>query len=444
MKTPICDFVNEYAKSAAARLHMPGHKGKAFVGAESLDITEIGGADVLYSGDGIIAESQKNASALFGTAKTLYSTEGSSLCIRAMLKLATESRGGERPWILAARNAHKAFLSACALLDIDVEWMYPKDRKSLLCCRIDAPCAERGIKARKTKPAAVYVTSPDYLGNTCDVGELARVCHENGVILIVDNAHGAYLNFLPTNRHPIALGADMCCDSAHKTLPVLTGGAYLHISKNAPAHLADGAEQAMQLFASTSPSYLILQSLDMANAYLDGGYRQSLAATCRRAEALKQRFAFAGYELAGDEPLKLTVAPKSRGYTGYGIADILLQNGVVCEFADPDFCVMMLTPELAENDVQRVETALLDIPARDPICEKPPIPRQSQAAMSIRQAMLSSSTEADASHSCGAVLATPCVSCPPAIPVLMPGEIIDGAAIKCFEYYGIDRVRVIK
>ena len=91
MKTPIADFVSEYASKQISRLHMPGHKGKSFLGAELRDITEVEGADVLYMSNGIIAESQNNASTLFGTKKTLYSTEGSSLCIRAMIQLAVLS-----------------------------------------------------------------------------------------------------------------------------------------------------------------------------------------------------------------------------------------------------------------------------------------------------------------------------------------------------------------
>ena len=89
MNTPIYDFVKKYAESECARFHMPGHKGKSFLGCESLDITEIAGADVLYSAKGIIKESEENASRLFGTERTLYSTEGSSLAIRAMLYLAS-------------------------------------------------------------------------------------------------------------------------------------------------------------------------------------------------------------------------------------------------------------------------------------------------------------------------------------------------------------------
>ena len=111
MTTPIADFVRAYAASGGVRLHMPGHKGRSFLGCEALDITEVAGADSLYEASGIIAESEENAAALFGAARTFYATEGSSQCIRAMLALAAwNAPAGSRPTILAARNIHKAFL----------------------------------------------------------------------------------------------------------------------------------------------------------------------------------------------------------------------------------------------------------------------------------------------------------------------------------------------
>ena len=124
MTTPIVDFVRSYAKSGTSRLHMPGHKGQKLLGFEDADITEIKGADELYEAEGIIAESEANATKLFGTAHTYYSTEGSSQCIRAMLCLALQAApAGQRPVLLAARNAHKALLYAAALLDFDIQWL---------------------------------------------------------------------------------------------------------------------------------------------------------------------------------------------------------------------------------------------------------------------------------------------------------------------------------
>ena len=331
MNTPICDFVRSYADSRQLRFHMPGHKGIGTLGVEHLDITEIDGADVLYRADGIIKESEANASRLFGTALTKYSTEGSSLSIRAMLYLTVlyAKSIGQEPRILAGRNAHHTFMTAAALLDLQVDWLYPENWESLVSCKITAEYLDR-VLDHPDKPVAVYITSPDYLGNVADIAELGAVCHRHGVLLLVDNAHGAYLNFLPENRHPIALGADICCDSAHKTLPVLTGGGYLHVSEQAPALFCQQAEKALSLFASTSPSYLIMQSLDAANRYLAEGYAERLADFVQMVDQLKRSLFEIGYELLGDEPLKVTIAPKSFGYTGEDLAKILLDRDIVC------------------------------------------------------------------------------------------------------------------
>ncbi len=441
MKTPICDFVREYAESKSLRLHMPGHKGKGEIGCEAFDITEISGADVLYSADGIIKESQLNAAELFGTAGTFYSTEGSSLAIRAMLYLAA-THGGKAPIIAAARNVHKTFVTGCALLGIDVDWLYPENKSSLLSCSITPTQLDRYLVTHD--PIAVYITSPDYLGNISDITALAEVCHRHGTLLLVDNAHGAYLNFLHESRHPIALGADICCDSAHKTLPVLTGGAYLHISKNAPAELYGQAMNALSMFASTSPSYLILQSLDRVNKYLSDGYKEILNDFVKQVRDLKKFLSAIGYKLTGDEELKLTVEAKTFGYSGEALGKLLSENGIICEFSDPDYLVLMLTPEIGIKGLAQIKKAFENIPIREPIHLSPPLPLNAEKRMTPRQAMLSQSVEINIEDSLGRVLAAANVSCPPAIPILISGEVIDERAIECFKYYGIDKCRVVE
>ena len=304
MNTPICDFLKKYSDNNSLRLHMPGHKGFGFLGVEQFDITEIDGADVLYNGNGIIAESEKNASQIFGTKKTLYSTEGSSLSIRAMLYLTMlyAKTKNEKPLILAMRNAHKSFMNAIAMLDIDVKWIYPSQNESLLSCIVTPKDLEQTIKTLKTKPTALYVTSPDYLGNIADIGSFSKICKKYDILLIVDNAHGAYLAFNSPSNHPIHLGADMTCDSAHKTLPVLTGGGYLHIAKSTPDVLANNAETAMQIFASTSPSYLIMASLDNFNGNYEK-YKQNIDSFENRIFNLKKELTEHGFNLIGDEIL---------------------------------------------------------------------------------------------------------------------------------------------
>ena len=296
MTTPIVDFVRSYAQSGTARLHMPGHKGQSLLGFEPLDITEICGADELYAPEGIIAESEANATRLFGTAHSYYSTEGSSQCIRAMLFLALQGapQNGKRPVLLAARNAHKALLYAAALLDFDIQWLWPapQDAGALCSCPVSAAKltgALQGLAQQGKRPFGVYITSPDYLGGVQDIAALAEVCKDFGVPLLVDNAHGAYLRFLPQGgQHPIALGAAMCCDSGHKTLPVVTGGAYLHLGKNAPIQDEAAVRNALALFGSTSPSYLILQSLDKCNQVLSEGYPLRLLQCCGHLTRLRR------------------------------------------------------------------------------------------------------------------------------------------------------------
>ncbi|MBQ6893166.1 MAG: aminotransferase class V-fold PLP-dependent enzyme [Clostridia bacterium] len=436
MNTPIFDFVKEYAKSGSVRLHMPGHKGASILGCEALDITEIDGADSLYEASGIIKESENNASLLFGC-DTFYSTEGSSQCIRAMLYLALlqAKKAKKKPLVLASRNAHKVLLSAAAMLDFDIEWLHGGD--TYLSCDIGAKDVESAIL--RYSPAAVYLTSPDYLGNTLDIEKISEVCKKHNVLLLVDNAHGAYLRFLENSQFPTDLGADMCCSSAHKTLPVLTGGAYLHI---ADSGISENAKNALALFGSTSPSYLILQSLDLANKYIDNGYKEKLCMFANEVRRLKDALIKSGYRLIGNEPLKIAVAAKEYGYCGSELAAILKEKGFVCEFCDNDFTVLMLTPE--NGGINEIKAAMLAIPKRKPLYSAPPVFHKCERIMSVREAAFAENETVNICDALGRVLAVSTVGCPPAVPIVMCGERIDEKAIECFKYYGITKCIVVK
>ncbi|MEE1200034.1 MAG: aminotransferase class V-fold PLP-dependent enzyme [Christensenellales bacterium] len=441
MNTPICDFVRRYAQRNALRMHMPGHKGIGALGIESLDITEIEGADSLYEADGIIRQSEANASVLFGC-QTYYSTEGASHCIRAMLHLALlyGKARGRTATILAGRNAHKAFVSAAALLDASICWLYGCHSGSYLSCLIELPTLESLLI--RERPAAVYLTSPDYLGNLTDLPDIAECCHRHGALLIVDNAHGAYLRFLSPSLHPMDLGADMACSSAHKTLPVLTGGAYLHLSEALEGEFRGQIRQAMALFGSTSPSYLILQSLDAANPVL-AEYPALLAEFIPEITALKRRLTEAGYLLTGDEPMKLTLVCPPLGYTGPELARLLQQHGIFCEYSDPDFLVLMPAPPNGTEGLRRLERILLQLERRKALPMNPPLPSPCVRAMEIRQALLCASQTVPAAQSEGRILAAPSVGCPPAVPIVVSGEIIDANAVRCFSYYGICHCEVV-
>lgn len=443
MNTPICDFVRQYNEEKSIRMHMPGHKGSSFLGFEHLDITEFDGADDLYHASGIIKQSEDNATKIFGF-PTYYSTEGASQCIRAMLYLVllNAKKNGQKPVIAAGRNAHKAFVSAAALLDFDIVWLYPKTAESYLSCNITPNGLEAFLERAEEKPVAVYLTSPDYLGKTADIEGLSQVCRKHGVLLVVDNAHGAYLKFLEKSRHPIDLGAHLCCDSAHKTVPVVTGGAYIHISNELCDFSREDVKNALALFGSTSPSYLILQSLDKCNSYLES-YKQKLKEFLPVIAQVKATLEEKGFCFYGDEPMKLTVCAKEYGYTGNELADILKLNNIFCEFSDPDYLVLMPTPETKDTELQKIADVLTSIPRKKAISILPPQFVRVEKKMSVREAALSPSEILPIEECEGRVLSAVTVGCPPAVPIIICGEKITKEVVDCFRYYGITECSVV-
>jgi arginine/lysine/ornithine decarboxylase len=444
MNTPICDFVRDYAARRPVRMHMPGHKGNAGIGPEALDLTEIDGADELYRSRGIIRESEINAASLFGAARTVYSAEGSSLCIRAMLYLALLTAGekGIPGRLLAGRNAHRTLMSAAALLDLEIDWLMPAEGESLLSCTVTAEDLEQKLKNRAYM--AVYLTSPDYLGSRPDLQAAAEICRRYGVPLLVDNAHGAYLKFLEPDGHPVSLGAAACCDSAHKTLSCLTGAAYLHLGASAPDSWSERAEQAMAMFASTSPSWLILQSLDRMNRELAGTWPDRLKAAAARMEGIKKALRVEGWKLIGSEPMKLTLNAAAYGYTGFELREILSRKNVVCEYADRDYLVLMASAETTETDWRCLEQALSGLPGRAPLAGELPALPVPERVLSIREAMLLPQETLPVGKTMGRIFADAAVSCPPAVPVVVAGERITKEAASWMEYCGISECQAVR
>ena len=441
MKTPIVSFLKSYQEKSPVRMHMPGHKGAGILGFEGMDLTEIHGADELFAAEGIIKESEQNASSLFGC-PTYYSTQGSTLCIQTMCTILCQDAKskGENPKILAGRNAHRSFIHTAALLDFEIEWLY--GNSDYLSCKVSAKDLEKEII--ENHPTAVYLTNPDYLGNLLDIKSLASVCKKHNVLLAIDNAHGAYLRFLESSLHPIDLGADLCCDSAHKTLPVLTGGAYLHLSDSLNKEWKSQVKHFMEYFSSTSPSYLIMASLDAANEVLDDTFRKSLSECIRYVDSLKNTLVQHGYTILSGEPMKITISTKDYGYTGNEIANLLMNCDIYPEFYDSDYIVLMPSPYNTKEDFIRLEICLCEIERKDAILTSFPKLECAQKVMNVRQALFAPSMKVDVSKSLGQICSSVIVSCPPAILPVIPGEIISESAIEVMKYYGIESVRVVK
>ena len=442
MDTPIFDFVQNYIKRNTARLHMPGHKGVTFLGCEAFDITEIMGADELYAPGGIIKKSEENATSLFGTSKTIYSAGGSSQSINAMLYLAyLRADKTNRPFILAGRNAHKSFIYALAKLDADVQWLYPETTDSICSCLVTAKQVEDKLNSLKNKPFAVYITSPDYLGGICDIPSISKVCKSHNIPLIVDNAHGSYLKFCNKDMHPISLGADMCCDSAHKTLPVLTGGGYLHIANDDKYGFSKNAINAMAIFGSTSPSYLILQSLDLCNKYIDEKIREDIKICTEKCNEIEKIMFEKCVSNLSNEPLKITA--DFRGYD-FDFKSHFREYGIEFEYADDNFVVFMISPQNSPEDFEKLKDAFrnLDIEKTKNI-ENIQF-EFAEKVLTIHQAIFSESEEINVENALNRICASPTVSCPPAIPIAVSGERVSQKHIELFKKYNINKINVIK
>ena len=439
MTTPIIDFLHSYEKNISLRLHMPGHKGKFWIHplaeCHLMDITEVKGADSLYEAEGIIAESERNAAENFSVKHTFYSAGGSTLGIQTMLSAVV----GEKGKIVAARNTHRAFVNTCALIDADVIWV-TGENADVISSSVTPSDIEKVLSEEKDV-SAVYITSPDYYGRIADIKGISEVCKKYNVPLIVDNAHGSHLAFLDENQHPITLGADICCDSAHKTLPVLTGGAYIHTNSDEYASLI---KEKQSLYGSSSPSYLILASLDYCNFTLSESGRSLMQMQSENMEKLKSRLSPV-WSFIGDDVLHLTVEAYKAGLSGNDLAERLRENGIECEYCDEYYITFLFSLMSDEEDYNALAEAMEKIIQPKILIRKDEthfiLPEK---AMSIRKATFSESEKISVDDAEGRVCAHNITHCPPCIPIVVAGEVVDKNSVNILKRYSISEINVVK
>lgn len=432
MTTPICDFLKYYADSGFTRCHMPAHKGIL----NKYDITEIKGADSLFEASGIILESERNMSRLYSSEASFYSASGSTLCIQAML-LAMKY---EERKIIAVRNAHRAFINAAALLNLDVEWILPDYKTGILSGEISINQIEEKLKHNSN--SCLYITSPDYTGRMADISSISEICHKYNATLLVDNAHGGHLHFLPESRHPIYLGADICCDSAHKMIIGLTGAAVLHTSN--PKY-ADILRHCMSMFASTSPSYLILASLDLCCKYIDEKIRADISDNLKYIDSFRSNFK----ELVSEcgDPFHITLNAYKQDFSGDELAELLRKSGIECEYSDDNITVLLMSPLNKAEDYKIITEGLnkaIETAEKKHIDDMPFLKKLPEKAMNIAEAVYSPCEEIPVEYAEGRICASVKVPCPPAVPIAVSGEIINSECIEIYKRYGITKVMVIK
>lgn len=432
----------EHRRLDYSSFHTPGHKCAGFFPEDllELDLTELPDTDSLFECSGIIHEAERKLAALFNTEASFISAGGCTLAIQAMLRIAS-TRGSR---MIIGRNAHRSAVNACALLGIEPVWVMPESEDGCFTGVVSPEAVERAFGSGGI--SACYLTSPDYYGELSDIRSIADICHRNGALLLVDNAHGSHLAFVKDRLHPTALGADMSACSLHKTLPVLTGGALLNVADPA---LAAECKQAMALFGSTSPSYPIMASIDLCRSYLENGGIDDYRKLESRVTQIKRTAKAAGLLMPSGEcdPLRLCINTSGAGISGDGQIGYFHGFNVEPEFCDGKNAVFIITPFNTEKDLQRLESAVsalhvpVDFVQERGVFTSPGLPER---VMLPREALLARNELVPAELALGRISAdSPCI-CPPGIPIIMPGELIDENVIAALRAAGITDVRAVK
>ena len=342
MDTPIYDFARNYAAKNALRLHMPGHKGLGQLGVEALDLTEIAGADSLYEAAGIIAKSEENASKLFGC-PTFYSCEGASLAVRAMAALATGQ--GRSQVIAAARNVHKSFVYAAALLGLEVLWLEGAGESTSPAAWSLPKWRGRWTPRQKSPPPSM---SP--APTTWGTWPISR--HSQKSAMTAACSCWWTTPTAPTSSFCRSLSIPWIwgriCAVIRRIKPCRCSPAgRICTSRPSMKISCPEAKGAMALFGSTSPSYLILESLDLANGRLQRASQANWRSRPNGSPALIKA-SFRPW-LLPLRPGAHEAHPLSQGVwlPGDRACQYLEERNMVCEFADPDFLVLMFCAENA-------------------------------------------------------------------------------------------------
>ncbi len=448
-RLPLVAALEEYIDLNPAYFRIPGHRGVRGInpalarrfGAPvfDYDLSETPLTDDLHQPAGSIAEAQALAADAFGADQSFFLVNGTTCGVEAMVLAA--AREGDT--ILISRGAHKSALMGTILSGARPVWL---EQETLAPWRLAAgptpETVEEGLRAHP-EAKAVLLVSPTYYGLCSDVAAIAEACHRRGVALLVDEAHGAHLNF-SNELPPCALeqGADACAQSIHKAAGALTQSSMLHLRGSRLAGAC--VRTALRLVQSTSPSYLLMASLDAARQELAlRGAASAHTALSHARGAAVDLAALPGVQVLGREAIgqagvaaldetRLTFSSFDRGLTGLELQKLLFERGVDTELADHRNVMALFTGGNTARDVERLVDAMREITSLPvkPLCEEaqplPPIPPQ---RMTPRQAFFAKSCAVPLAHALGRTAAEALIPYPPGIPALCPGETVTEAVL---------------
>lgn len=477
----LLERLTEYAGSDAYPFHMPGHKRReitdgipgGFPDPYGIDITEIDGFDNLHHAEGILKDAMDEAAAIYGTDRSWYLVNGSTCGILSAV-FATTENGGK---ILTARNCHKAVYHAICLNRLEAEYLYPEEitefginggiraedvRKALEKDAMHCAGNSGDVRGKITKIQAVLITSPTYEGVVSDIRAIADVAHEYGIPLIVDEAHGAHLEYADQchsfPKSALEYGADIVIQSLHKTLPCFTQTAILHVKGKLVDQ--DRISRYLSMFQTSSPSYLFMAGMERCIRYMDGDGRNEMIRYEKRLERFMERME--GLQVlevldreicgkyrtvAGWDPSKIVVSTmRAEDFHGEELAETLRRKyHLEMEMTAPEYVIAMTSLMDTEEGFERLGTALLEIDGalrrrtesgrKEKAASETPEGLESKLSHPVRRMLICEAMDADTERTAfqdtvGKVSAEFVYLYPPGIPIIAPGEVFTDALVE--------------
>ena len=477
----LLERLTEYAGSDAYPFHMPGHKRReitdgipgGFPDPYGIDITEIDGFDNLHHAEGILKDAMDEAAAIYGTDRSWYLVNGSTCGILSAV-FATTENGGK---ILTARNCHKAVYHAICLNRLEAEYLYPEEitefginggiraedvRKALEKDAMRCAGNSGDVRGKITKIQAVLITSPTYEGVVSDIRAIADVAHEYGIPLIVDEAHGAHLEYADQchsfPKSALEYGADIVIQSLHKTLPCFTQTAILHVKGKLVDQ--DRISRYLSMFQTSSPSYLFMAGMERCIRYMDGDGRNEMIRYEKRLERFMERME--GLQVlevldreicgkyrtvAGWDPSKIVVSTmRAEDFHGEELAETLRRKyHLEMEMTAPEYVIAMTSLMDTEEGFERLGTALLEIDGalrrrtesgrKEKAASETPEGLESKLSHPVRRMLICEAMDADTERTAfqdtvGKVSAEFVYLYPPGIPIIAPGEVFTDAIVE--------------
>lgn len=449
--TPFVDDVVARVSRPGQSFHMPGHKQVGLNGGRfrallgdatfAADLSEMGGLDYLHAPRTSLKAAHELAASTFGAAESFFLINGTTVGNQAAI-LASVPPGGK---VLLPRASHRSVYAAILLADAEPVYVPPVVQPGSALPLATDLAAVAQLLADTPGIAAVHVTSPSYYGFSSDLVAIADLAHAHDVPLIVDEAHGPHFGFhagFPVSA--MEAGADIAVQSTHKTLGSLTQSSMLHVAARYP-HVRQ-LRQALSMLQSSSPSALLLASLDETRALIDERGSEMLSQTLALAAELRtavndipglQAVAPHVDPVTGvpmSDPSKVLIRVRDLGMTGTAAAEWLLERGIEAELSDLDHILCTVTVADEPESIRALVTCLraladtasvsTEFPSSQANWPDPPV-----AALSLRRAFHAASEAVGIEDAIGRVSAEFVIPYPPGIPVLLPGEVIDEPAI---------------